>query len=78
MNQIEAHDPDFKRDERSKIYKEVVFFFKPAMNEQEEREYDALSIETYIILTQKYLYCVDLDNLEWLFDPISVEALVTM
>ena len=76
--QIKGHDSEFNRDDRSRIYKEVVFFFKPAMNEREERSYDALNLETYIILTPRYLYCVDLDTLEWLFDPILIENISTM
>lgn len=48
------------------------------MNEDEEKDYDALNLETYLVLTPRYLYCVDLDSLEWLFDPIPIANLVAM
>lgn len=48
------------------------------MNEKEEVAFDAISIETYVVLTKKYLYCIDIDSLEWLFDPIPFENISTM
>lgn len=78
MAQIKGHDPDFNREDKTKVYKEIVYYFKPAMNEKEEKEYDALNLETYIILTERYIYCVDLDNLEWLFDPIPISNIATV
>ena len=78
LAQIKAYDPDFNRDDKTKIHKEIVFYFKPAMSEKEEKEYDALNLETYVILTERYIYCVDLDNLEWLFDPISITNIATV
>jgi len=75
MAQIGGHDRQFKKDDGSKMYKEIVHYFKPAMNPGEEDEYDAVQIETYLVLTPRYLYCVDLENLEWLFDPVPFEKL---
>ena len=55
-----------------------MFYFKPAMSLKEERDYDALNLETYLLMTPRYLYCVNLDSLEWLFDPIPVENIATL
>lgn len=75
MVKIRAHDPDLERfgEGTQHMYRDVVQYFCPAMNLAEETEYDAVSTETYLILTKRNLYCVDLDTLEWLFDPIPVE-----
>lgn len=32
MAQIQGHDHLFNKEDKSMIYKEIVFFFKPAMN----------------------------------------------
>ncbi len=78
MAQIKGHDPKFDPNDRAKLYKEIVYFFKPAMNAQEEEDYDAIEVETYVVLTQRFFYCVDLENLEWLFDPVPVEKIASM
>lgn len=48
------------------------------MSEKEEKDFDALNIETYLVMTARYIYCLDVDNLEWLFDPIPIENIATM
>ena len=78
MLKIKAYDAYFRIDDKANIYKQVVFFFKPAMNEEEQSDYDAVSVETYMILTPGYLYLVDLDSLEWLYDPVPIKNLSTM
>lgn len=37
-----------------------------------------MQIETYVVLTPRFVYCVDLENLEWLFDPVPIERIATM
>lgn len=78
LAQIKGHDSEFDRDDKTRVYKEIAFYFKPAMNEKEEKDYDALNLETYIILTERFIYCIDIENLEWLFDPIPISNIATV
>jgi hypothetical protein len=78
LAQIKGHDPDFNREDSARLYRGVIFYFKPAMSLKEEKDYDALNLETYLLLTERYIYCVDLDCLEWLFDPIPITNIATL
>jgi hypothetical protein len=72
MKHIASHDPKFDLNDKSKVYREAVSFLKPAMSEKEERDYDALNIEIYLIVSERYIYMVDIDSLEWIFDHIPI------
>ena len=79
MQMIAEHDPTFDREQQqSTMYKETVFYFQLAKNNEEEKEFDALNIETYLVINSKYLYCVNLEEYTWLFEPVPISSLNIM
>jgi hypothetical protein len=46
---------------------------KPAMNEKEEKDYDALNVEIYLNNYWKIYLHGSILTLEWIFDPIPIE-----
>ena len=79
MEMIVQHDPTFNRDQQqSMVYKETVYYYQLAKNIEEEKEFDAENIEAYLVINQKYLYCVNLADYSWLRDPVPINQINIM
>jgi hypothetical protein len=60
------------------IYKETVYYYKLAKNNEEEKEFDAENIEAYLVINTKYLYCLNLADYSWLCDPVPINHINIM
>lgn len=70
---ISEHDEKFdKESESGQIYKENVYYYRLAKNLEEEKEFGAINVESYLIMNSRYLYCIDLDTYNWALQPLPV------
>lgn len=73
---MKSHDAKFESEaESAMMFKERVFYFKLAKNLEEEKEFDAMNVEAYLMITPRYLYCIDLDTYQWLVEPVPLSNL---
>ena len=73
---VQSHDPKFDRDRESgQTYKERIYYFKLARNLEEEKEFDAMNINAYILFNPRYLYCIELETYSWVCEPIPITNL---
>ncbi len=73
FDKIKEHDPGFDQEgETGQIYKDNVYYFKVAKNVEEEKEFDVDNILSYLVMSPRYLYCINIDTYEWVFEPVNV------
>ena len=49
-----------------------MYYFRLAKNLDEEKEYDAMNIEAYIVINPRFLFCIELETYSWACEPVPI------
>ena len=70
---ISGHDQSFNWDmQQACIYKETVYYYQLAKNNEEEKEFDARNIEIYLVINSRYIYCINIEEYIWACEPVPI------